>query len=111
MLAHPSPTAKLNLTIDASDSSIGAVLQKNTATGFYSACKRELLAIFQAVKHFKYQIEAHHFSIPPKPRASLAPTDKATGFHKPALNEFKTHAGFEQQYSNSHCQKTPMDII
>ncbi len=67
-LHHPHPQAILSLATDASDTHVGAVLQQKTdgcwqplaffshklspTEGRYSTFDRELLAAFQAVKHF-----------------------------------------------------------
>lgn len=72
-LAHPLPNAKLTLHVDASNFAVGAVLhQLNEQTleplSFYSkkmtdtqkrysTYDRELLAIYQAIKHNKHMIE------------------------------------------------------
>ncbi|PNF24083.1 hypothetical protein B7P43_G04700 [Cryptotermes secundus] len=79
LLAHPDPSAPLALVTDASSSNMGAVLQQrvenalqplaffsrklNPAQQNYSAYDRELLAIYEAVKHFCHMLEARHFSI------------------------------------------------
>lgn len=79
MLAHPVQLAKLALTTDASDIGIGAAVHQRVNNewqplGFfsrkltdterkYSAYDRELLAIFAAVKHFRYMLEASQFMI------------------------------------------------
>lgn len=73
MLAHPSPNAQLSLWIDASDNAAGAVLHQVVGNDFqplgffskkfdstqsrYSTYDRELLAMYLAVKHFKYLLE------------------------------------------------------
>lgn len=78
-LAHPAPHAELTLTTDASDSAVGAVLQQSVngslqPLGFfskrltetqlkYSVYDRELLAIFLAIKHFRYMVEGRVFTI------------------------------------------------
>lgn len=78
-LAHPVPDANLSLVTDASDTSVGAVLQqeikgiKEPLSFFsrsltkserkYSAYDRELLAIYLAIKHFKYVLEGRPFVI------------------------------------------------
>jgi hypothetical protein len=69
LLAHPNPSAPLALVTDASTSAVGAVLQQhvndawqpiafskklNPAQQKYSAYDRELLAIYEAVKHFRH---------------------------------------------------------
>lgn len=79
MLAHPAQFAKLAVTTDASDIGIGAAVHQRVSNewqplGFfsrkltdterkYSAYDRELLAIFAAVKHFRYMLEASQFTI------------------------------------------------
>lgn len=79
LLNYMAPDAKLNLTTDASDDAVGAVLQQSVngqvqPLGFYSkkltpsqrnysAYDRELTAIYQAVHHFKYAIEGREFVI------------------------------------------------
>jgi cleavage and polyadenylation specificity factor subunit 1 len=79
LLAHPEPTAQLALITDASTSAMGAVLQHsvdnawqpraffskklNSAQQKYNAYDWELLAVYEAVKHFHHMLEARHFII------------------------------------------------
>jgi hypothetical protein len=79
LLTHPDPSAPLALVTDASTSAMGAVLQQrvkntwqplaffskklNTAQQKYSTYDRELLAIYEAVKHFRHMLEVRHFTI------------------------------------------------
>ena len=79
LLAHPSPDADICLFVDASESSIGGVVQqfinnKWEPLGFYSKSlsiaqrkystyDRELLAIYKSIKHFKYLLEGRNFKI------------------------------------------------
>jgi cleavage and polyadenylation specificity factor subunit 1 len=79
LLAHPDSSAPLALVTDASTSAMGAVLQQQVQNAWqplaffsrklspsqqkYSAYDRELLAIYQAVKHFRHMLEARHFII------------------------------------------------
>lgn len=79
LLAHPNTHAKLALLTDASDTTIGGVLQQNfnnqwqplaffskklsAAQRKYSPYDRELLAIYEAIKHFRHLVEARHFTI------------------------------------------------
>jgi cleavage and polyadenylation specificity factor subunit 1 len=79
MLAHPDGAAPIALVTDASTTAMGAVLQQqaenawqplvffskkmSTAQQKYSAYDRELLAIYEAVKHFHHMLEARHFVI------------------------------------------------
>jgi len=69
-LAHPDPSAELELVVDASDHHAGAVLQQRILRGLeplsffskkfepaqskYSAFDRELLAVYLAIRHFRW---------------------------------------------------------
>ena len=77
--AHPVPDAPLSLTVDASDSAIGSVLQQSvkgiiqplafffcqlkSAEHCYSTFDLELLAIYLSVRHFQQQLDGRHFVI------------------------------------------------
>lgn len=79
LLAHPDSTKSLALFVDASDVAIGGVLQQkhgdhweplsffsrklDVAQSKYSAYDRELLAVFSAVKHFRFMLEGREFVI------------------------------------------------
>lgn len=79
LLAHPDCTAILAVVSDASDKAIGAVLQQfkegeweplaffsrklSPSQTKYSPYDRELLAIYEAIKHFRHMLEARHFII------------------------------------------------
>lgn len=79
LLAHPDLEAKLALVTDASDTAIGGVLQQlidnqwqplaffsrklSPSQQKYSPYDRELLAIYDAIKHFRHLLEARHFII------------------------------------------------
>ena len=79
LLAHPDTSAPLALVTDASTTAMGAVLQQHVkevwqplaffprklspAQQKYSAYDRELLAIYEAVKHFRHMLEARHFIV------------------------------------------------
>ena len=78
-LAHPSATAETSINTDASDTAVGAVLQQClhgvwTPISFfsrkllpaekkYSTFDKELLAIYLAVKKFRYFVEGRKFAI------------------------------------------------
>jgi hypothetical protein len=78
-LHHSHPHATLSLATDASDTHVGAVLQQKTGgcwqplaffshklsptEGRYSTFDRELLAAFQAVKHFRFFLEGRPFTL------------------------------------------------
>lgn len=79
LLAHPNCQAKLALVTDASDTAMGAVLQQlqndewqplaffsrklKSSQTKYSPYDRELLAIYEAIKYFRYMLEARHFTV------------------------------------------------
>lgn len=79
LLAYHRGNAKLTLAVDASDTCTGGVVHqqfndKLEPLGFfskklsnaetkYSTYDRELLAIYRAIKHFKYMLEARHFTV------------------------------------------------
>ena len=78
-LAHPVPEAPLSLTVDASDSAVGSVLQQvvkgitqsvaffscqiKSAERQYSTFDRELLAIYLSVRHFRHYLERRDFAV------------------------------------------------
>ncbi|GFV46483.1 retrovirus-related Pol polyprotein from transposon 17.6 [Trichonephila clavipes] len=79
LLAHPSPSAPLALHVDASDYAIGGALYQvvdselqplaffsrklTSSEKSYSAYDRELLAIYSAIRHFRYMLEARDFTV------------------------------------------------
>ena len=79
MLRYFTVGAWLRLAVDASDAAIGAILQQfvgdswqplaffsrelQAAESRYSTFGRELLAIYSAVRHFRYALEGHEFAI------------------------------------------------
>lgn len=79
MLAHPDPSAPLVLLTDASNTCVGAALHQRTngqlqplaffskklttAQMKYSTYDRELLAIYLAIKYFRYLIEARELTV------------------------------------------------
>ncbi|CAK1580762.1 unnamed protein product [Parnassius mnemosyne] len=79
LLVHPNSSAELSIHTDASDVSIGALLQQRKGTeweplGFfskklnsaqkkYSPYDRELLVIYEAIKYFLHMVEARVFSV------------------------------------------------
>lgn len=78
-LAHPDPNAPWTLACDASDVGMGAVLQQRCNDSFqplgffsrtfnktqlkYSTYDRELLSIFEAIRHFRYLLEGRTFTV------------------------------------------------
>ena len=76
-LAHPLPNSTIALTTDASDIGIGAWLEQHTERGWqpisffsnklkkseqkYSTFDRELLALYEAVRHFRYFLGGRNF--------------------------------------------------
>lgn len=79
LLVHPQPGASTCIMTDASEAAVGAVLQQSIdgqwqplayfskclkpAETRYSAFDRELLAIYLAIKHFRYFVEGRQFYI------------------------------------------------
>ncbi|GFW70343.1 transposon Tf2-11 polyprotein [Trichonephila clavipes] len=79
LLAHPSPSAPLALHVDASDYAIGGALHQvvdselqplaffsrklTSSEKSFSAYDRELLAIYSAIQHFRYMLEARDFTV------------------------------------------------
>ncbi|GFX21676.1 hypothetical protein TNCV_1200561 [Trichonephila clavipes] len=79
LLAHPSTSAPLALHVDASDYAIGGALHQvvdselqplaffsrklTSSEKSYSAYDRELLAIYSAIRHFRYMLEARDFTV------------------------------------------------
>lgn len=79
LLAHPSANAELALYVDASDTAVGAALHQlidddlqplgfyskklTDAQRKYSTYDRELTAMFQGVRHFRYMLEGRRFHI------------------------------------------------
>lgn len=77
LLVNPNPDADVSLTVDASNISIGAVLEQkgdrfweplayfsrklSKAERSYSTFDRELLAVYAAIKHFRYFLETREF--------------------------------------------------
>ena len=79
LLTHPKPDAPTCIMTDASDRAVGAVLQQfiddhwhpiayfskllKKAEIKYSTFDRELLAVYLAVKHFRYFVEGRDFHV------------------------------------------------
>ncbi|GFU37442.1 retrovirus-related Pol polyprotein from transposon opus [Trichonephila clavipes] len=79
LLAHPAPSAPLALHVDASNYAIGGALHQvvdselqplaffsrklTSSEKSYSAYDRELLAIYSAIRHFRYMLEARDFTV------------------------------------------------
>jgi hypothetical protein len=79
LLAHPDPSAPLALFTDASTSAMGAVLQQRIDSAWQplaffsrklnppqqkcSGYDRELLGVYEALKHFHHMLEACHFTV------------------------------------------------
>lgn len=79
LLAHPDLNAKIAIVTDASDTAIGAALHQYKDDAWeplaffsrklsppqvkYSPYDRELLAIYEGIRYFRYMLEARHFTI------------------------------------------------
>ena len=97
LLIHPAEKAEISIATDASTVSVGAVLQQyvsgqwqplaffskklSTTESKYSAFDRELLAIYLAIKHFRFFVEGRDFVIftdhEPLTNALLSKTDRS----------------------------------
>ena len=78
LLTHPQGDAETAITVDASDTAIGGVLEQRTkgkwrplaffskqlkaAETRYSAFDRELLALYRGIRHFRYFLEGRKFT-------------------------------------------------
>ena len=78
LLAHPSSTAPISITTDASDYAVGAVHEQWVEGAWqplaffsrqltprerrYSAFDRELLGLYLAVRHFRFMLEGREFT-------------------------------------------------
>ena len=115
LLSFPKANAKTTLVVDASATAIGATLEQTIddeqkPLAFFSKClspaevkystfDRELLAIYAAVRHFRYFVEGREFSIL---------TD-----HKPLTTAFKAplaHATARQTRHFSYISEFTKDI-
>ncbi|MFN9906526.1 MAG: Ty3/Gypsy family RNase HI domain-containing protein, partial [bacterium] len=78
-LCHPAPHAVLSLSVDASDSHVGGVLQQQVGKDWkplaffskklapaevkYSTFDRELLAAYATIRHFRFLLEGRQFQL------------------------------------------------
>jgi len=76
-LVHPDPSARISLSVDASGSHVGAVLQQEVSGSWaplafyskklsapeckYSAFDRELFAAYSSLRHFRFMLEGRQF--------------------------------------------------
>ena len=92
MLTHLCVDIPTALTVDASDVAVGAVLEQQVGNAWrplaffsrqlipsqqkYSALDRELLALYLAVRYFRYFLEARSFTAFPDHRPLTSPFAK-----------------------------------
>src|SRR5450830_283200 len=112
-LTHPRPDAVLSLSVDASDSHVGGVLQQldsgswrplaffskklSSAEEKYSTFDRELLAAYSAIRHFRYILEGRAFRLYTDHKPLVAAISRVTTplsgrqqRHLSAISEFTT---------------------
>ena len=98
-LAHPVPAAPLALHVDASDSGVGAVLQQHhdgtwqplaffsrsltPREARYSTFGRELLAVYLALRHFRYAVEGRELIIYTDHKPLVHAVGSSTDRHSP----------------------------
>ena len=79
LLHHPEPNAQISVSVDASDKAVGGVLEQLTKGKWqplaffskqlrkpetkYSTFDRELLAMYLAIRHFRYFLEGRQFTV------------------------------------------------
>src|SRR5450830_485225 len=113
VLVHPRPDAILSLSVDASDSHVGGVLQQidngswrplaffskklSSAEEKYSTFDRELLAAYSAIRHFRYILEGRAFRLYTDHKPLVAAIARVTTplsgrqqRHLSAISEFTT---------------------
>ena len=116
LLAYPDPSALTSITVDASNVSVGAVLEQQlhgqwTPICFfsrklrdpetrYSAFDRELLAIYLAIRHFRHFVEGRAFTIftdhkPLTFALSSANSDKWTPRQTGHLDKLATYLSYQ----------------
>ena len=121
LLAHPKSYCPLRLITDASNIGTGAILQQHSSDewltlGFfshafrgaelnYSTFSKELLAIFLAIKHFKYMLEGSTFHVLTDCKAILGAHASYSTRHSPREARALEFIG---QYTNDirHIQGT-----
>ncbi len=113
LLHHPRPDAQTSLTVDASNTAMGAQLEQRTGKDWYpiaffsrklseaekkySAFDRELLAAYAAIKHFKHFLEGRQFTLftdhKPLTTAISSQTDRSPRQtrHLSYISEFTTN--------------------
>ncbi|GFS66049.1 retrovirus-related Pol polyprotein from transposon 17.6 [Trichonephila clavipes] len=108
LLAHPSPSAPLALHVDASNYAIGGALHQvvdselqplaffsrklTSSEKSYSAYDRELLAIYSAIRHFRYMLEARDFTKCRTTGYHPQANGMIEELHRPLKSAIKCHA-------------------
>ena len=124
LLIHPKPHALTSVMTDASDAAVGAVLQQyvdghwqpisffskklSQAETRYSTFDRELLAVYLAIKHFRYFLEGRVFHVitdhKPLTHALSGRTDRYTprqSRHLDFISQFTTDLRYIRGTDNS----------
>lgn len=112
LLVHPDENAEISITCDASEIAIGATLQQMTKGKWqpiaffskkltqtetrYSAFDRELLAIYSAIKHFRYLAEGRTFTV----YTDHKPLTRALGSKTERSPRQSNHLDFISQFTD-----------
>ena len=115
LLAHPKPNALTNIMTNASETAVGAVLQQyvdrhwqplsffsknlQPAETRYSTFDRELLAIYLAIKHFRYFQITNPLSLPFNSRSNRYTPRQCRHFDY--ISQFTTDLCHVQRVDNS----------
>ena len=134
LLAHPKQHVPTRIMTDASDFTVGAVLQQEIGESWkpiaffsrklrpaesrYSTLDRELLVVYLAVKHFRHFVQGRELyvltsrlhSLSPQPQTNTLPGRHATSTTSPSLPQISgmCEAGKTRQLTHSPGQPSTL---